>query len=118
MAEMYVYEIGVYWIRLSTGVVIPYRNWLDLQTNVCAAFGCSKETLWREIAWRIGGDDDFIPSVGLVANAGFWCGLWTHARRPYPLPCEGRWRRRPSRLFTPWQDWKAQPPDTPGGDWT
>jgi hypothetical protein len=34
-----------------------------------------------------------------------------------PLPCEARWRRHPDRTFLQWERWKAQPPDTPGGDW-
>jgi hypothetical protein len=106
-----------YWMRLANGVVIPYGNWADLEVNACAGFGCSRETLWREIAWRINADDDFVPSPGLVANAGLWCGLWAHARRPYPYPCEGRQRRHTARTFLPWEDWKADPPDTPGGDW-
>jgi hypothetical protein len=107
-----------YFMRLSNGVVVPYGNWLDLQENACRGFNCTRETLWREIAWRINADppDDFVPSPGLVANAGLWCGLWTHARRPFPLPCARRWRRHTARTFLPWERWPADLPDREGGD--
>jgi hypothetical protein len=112
-----------YWMRLSNGMTIPYGNWLDLQENACAAFGCTREMLWHEIAWRIDApdnwaDDDRAPSPGEVANAGLFCGLWTHARRPYPYLCEGRRRRHTARTFLPWGSWIADPPDNEYGSST
>jgi hypothetical protein len=110
-----------YWMRLSNGMVIPYGNWLDLQENACAAFGCTRETLWREIAWRINAGDDWAddgwtPSPGLVANEGLFCGLWTHTSCPYPCPGEGRRRRHTVRTFTPRGSWSENLPDNEYGD--
>jgi hypothetical protein len=111
-----------YWMLLSNGVIVPYGNWADLEINACRAFHCSRETLWREIAWRVNAGDDLLdtgwePSPGLVANTGLFCGLWSHARRPYPLPCEFRQRRHTTRTFLPRGSWSENLPDTPGGDW-
>jgi hypothetical protein len=99
---MYDYVIGVYWIRLANGVILPYRNWMELEAAACAGFDCSRETLHREIAWRVNaGDVSFVPSYGDVANTGFSVGLWTHARQPRPYLCERRNRRQPYRESTP-----------------
>jgi hypothetical protein len=109
---------GRYWMRLSNGVLVPYTDWASLQKQACRGFNCTRETLWAEIAWRIGGDvpDGWEPSPGIVANEGLTCGLWTHARRPYPYPCEARARRHTARTFLPWEKWPADLPDVPGGD--
>jgi hypothetical protein len=105
-----------YFMRLSNGVIVPYGNWADLEANAARGFGCSVETLRREVAWRMSASDDWVPTPGLVANAGLFCGLWTHARRPYPYPCEARVRRHTARIFLPLERWKADLPDEPGGD--
>jgi hypothetical protein len=106
-----------YWMLLANGVLVPYGNWADLEINAARGFNCSIETLHRELAWRIGADDDWVPTPGLLANEGLWCGLWSHARRPYPLPCEFRQRRHTTRTFLPRGSWSENLPDTPGGDW-
>jgi hypothetical protein len=112
-------------IRLWDGQTLPAMHWHDLEPLLAAA---DRITV-PELRARIGAPDGtgqpdctepvLYPSCGCETCNWTIGRLWWHVRIPDPPRlCERRWRRYPDRTILDWQDWKAQPPDTPGGDWT
>jgi hypothetical protein len=56
--------------------------------------------------------------AGLLPNRAVESGLIRYSAVPaLPWLCTRRWRRWPDRVILDWQNWRAQPPDTRGGDW-
>jgi hypothetical protein len=99
-------------IRLENGAALPYSAYASMGRDAAYAFGITTFELYKEVARRGGGR--MPDGGGELANFGFMCGLWHYEYAP--LPCEARVRRHTARTFLPWDRWRADPPDTPGGD--
>jgi hypothetical protein len=104
-AEMYV-------IRLWNGSTLPNQTWDTLEIGLAR----SVDLTVPELRAAMGREGRAPATCGETVN--WQIGrLWWHIEvKPPPWLCSRRWRRHTSRTFLPWEDWTADPPDNPGGD--